>query len=188
MDHGFIKDDRKEQKKMRKVVEKEVNLPIKENECCTFCGNPRIDNDVLLLFNKRICFDCKFSKLRLITKTTVLTKYLLTNEEISELRYLSKPNPKKGTWHDMQLFDADQIEKIAIRKYGSLENVSIEREKRKNALLSRKKQKVRTRIKELRKKTLIEDKLKTRNHQHNFIPKDGKMQCECGMVIESEEI
>lgn len=188
MDNGFIEDTEKIKKKIKKIEEKELILPIRENDKCQYCENYRLDTAIQKTFNKNICFDCKFDKLNLITKTTVIRNFLLTNEEISKLKFLSKPNPRKGTWHDMQLFDIEQVENCAIEKYGSLENLEKEKTKRKQSLLNQKKKKVRERIKDLRKKTMIENKLKEKKHKHKFVEHKNGRKCECGMILESEEI
>ena len=188
MAHGFMKDEEKKNKELKQVEEISLVLPIKENDCCQYCDNLRIDREILRIFDKKVCSDCRFEKLELITKTHVVTQFLLNNDDIADLKYLSRPNPKKGTWNDMQLYDLGQIKTRSIDKFGSLENLETEKEERKEKLLDRKKHKIKSRIKELRKKTLIEDKMKNRNHKHNFVLENGISKCECGMIIESEEI
>lgn len=48
--------------------------------------------------------------------------YLLTDEELrdaSALPHVSKRNPKKSDWSDMQLFLHEQVRAFALRKWGS---------------------------------------------------------------------
>lgn len=187
MENGFLRDN-DSSKEIKKKKENELILPLKENKKCEYCDNLRLDLEISKTFNKNVCYDCKFSKLELITKTTALREYLLSNEEIAKMKYLSKPNPRKGTWHDMQLYDKIAIEKRAIEKFGTLEKLEEEKMNRKRAILERKKKKTRTKIKDLRKKTLVENKLKDKKHKHEFKTKGNKRICECGMVVESEEL
>lgn len=185
---GFFKGDDDKTKNLKKLDEQNLILPIEKNKKCEYCENLRIDTEILMTFNKKLCYDCKFTKLHLITKTRVLNDYLLNNDDISGVKFISKQNPRKGTWHDMQLYDQEEIKKLAINKYKSLENLEIEKERRKEMLMTRKKKKVKTRIKELRKKTIIEEKMKTKTHKHEFIIVNGISKCNCGMIIESEEL
>lgn len=188
MEHGFLKERSENEKKIKKVEEASFVLPLNKNPLCSFCSNPRIDLEIKQTFNKKVCFDCKFTKLHLITKTAVIGDFLLTSDDIKEAKYLSRPNPKKGTWSDMQLFLLEEIEELTIKKFKSLENMEIEKERRGEMLLERKKKKVRARIKALRRRTLIEKKIETRKHKHSFVVINGESVCECGMVIDQEEI
>lgn len=189
MKHGFLGDKDKNWKDIRKQEEKNLILPIKENEKCTFCGCLRIDIEIQKTFHKNICYDCKFTHLKLITKTSAIKDFLLNDDELKNFKYLSKPNPRSGTWKDMQLYDIEQIRSKAIEKFGNLEEVEKEKIRRSTSLLDRKKKKVRNKIKDLRKKTLIDDRMKVTLHKHNFIEtKTGTAQCECGLSIETENL
>ncbi|ELA48452.1 DNA repair protein [Vavraia culicis subsp. floridensis] len=188
MEHGFIKDENNKAKEPKQVQEPSLKLPIAANRLCKYCENPRIDFEVQQTFGVSVCNDCKYDKLHLINKTAVLREYLLTSDDLKNSRYLTRPNPKKGTWSDMQLFLLEEIEELAIKKWGSIENAETEKERRKELLLDKKKKKIRERVKELRKRTLIEDRMKIRTHKHTFILANGICKCECGMIIDQEEI
>lgn len=188
MEHGFIKDENNKAKEPKRVQEPSLKLPIVANRLCKYCENPRIDFEVQQTFGVSVCSDCKYDKLHLINKTAVLREYLLTSDDLKNSRYLTRPNPKKGTWSDMQLFLLEEIEELAIKKWGSIENAETEKERRKELLLDKKKKKIRERVKELRKRTLVEDRMKIRTHKHTFILADGICKCECGMIIDQEEI
>lgn len=75
-------------------------------------------------------------------------------------------------------FLLDEIESLGIEKYKSIENIEEEKERRKNLLLERKRKRMTTKVKYLRKRTLIEDKMKIRIHKHNFVNKNGVSKCE----------
>ncbi|ELQ75360.1 DNA excision repair protein XPA/XPAC/RAD14 [Trachipleistophora hominis] len=188
MEHGFIKDENNKAKEQKQAYETSLKLPIIANKLCKYCDNPRIDFEVQQAFGISVCNECKYTKLRLINKTAIIKEYLLGNEDLKDVKCLTRPNPKKGTWSDMQLFQLEEIETIAKRKWGSIENIENEKERRKELLLDKKKKKIRKRVKELRKCTLIEDRMKINTHKHTFILVDGVCKCECGMVVDQEEI
>lgn len=189
MEYGFFGDKENKNKDVKKEEEKQLKLPIKENEKCFFCSCLRIDVEIQKTFYKNICYDCKFTHLKLITKTSAIKDFLLNDDELKNFKYLSKPNPRSGVWRDMQLYDIEQIKTRAIEKFGSLEEIEKEKIKRSTLLLDRKKQKIRDKVKDLRKKTLIDDKMKTKSHRHNFIQQTkSSATCECGLTIETEEL
>ena len=49
-----------------------------------------------------------------------------------ELPHILKANPHKATWNNMMLFLRMQVEAFAIRKWGSLEALDAEFERRQN--------------------------------------------------------
>lgn len=73
----------------------------------------------------------------------------------SLLPHLSKPNPHKSHWHDMNLFLRYQVEDYAFspQKWGSPEALDAEFEKRESDKKRRKEEKFKTKLKELKKKT-----------------------------------
>lgn len=76
--------------------------------------------------------------------------YLLTDEELSDhtvLPCMTKPNPHKATWSEMQLYLSAQVEKFAIEKWGSLEAIQDEIEKRTELKHSKKVQRFNSKVK-----------------------------------------
>ena len=84
-----------------------------------------------------------------MTKTDVRDQFLLTDEELRDgnvLPSVSIPNPRKSTWSNMQLYLREQVVEFAVKKWGSLEAIEQEIQKRSIQLQSRKEKKFKARI------------------------------------------
>lgn len=133
-----------------------------EQQKCYDCGSLEIDWKWLEVFKCRVCNKCKESipdKYSLLTKTEAREDYLLTDPELRDadlLPHLEKPNPHKSTWNNMMLYLRYQVEAHAMRKWGGLENLDKEFEKRGAEKKRRKDQKFRTKLRDLKKKTRVE--------------------------------
>jgi DNA-repair protein complementing XP-A cells len=135
---------------------------------------------------------------RLLTKTTVKEEYLLTDEELADasvLPFMTKPNPYKSTWSDMQLYLSMHVEIFSIAKWGSLEGLQQEISKRENTKEVRKEKKFKAKLKELRLKTRSKSfsassSRANNRHVHCFeLVAAGLKRCtECQLEIEEEEI
>lgn len=150
---------------------------------CYDCGGLEIDWKWVEVFGCRVCAKCKEGKQEkysLLTKTEAREDYLLTdrmsmsppplslhtafraNGASAELRdpellpHLERPNPHKSTWNNMMLYLRYQVEAHAIKKWGSLENLDKEFEKRTAERKKRKDEKFRSKLMELKKKTRVE--------------------------------
>lgn len=154
---------------------------------CKFCKNMKINKELYNTFKLNVCNDCKYKQIKLITKTTCKKEFLLTEEELNHFKYLLKPNPNKSTYVDMHLYLFNEIKDFAIKKYNSYENIEKEKEERKINLLKRKKTKMKKRIKDLKRKTIIE-KREYEKHKHEFEEINGNLICKCGLVVEQEEL
>lgn len=183
---GFFLENEDQKKKNVLQEELSIKLPIKDNIQCKFCSGIPIDVEIKKIFEMNVCSSCSRTELKFITKTKCITEYLLTSDELKQFKYLSRPNPHKGTWNDMQLYLESQIVEFALEKYDSLQNIELEKDDRKKKKKQKKLDKVKKRVKELKKKTFIAPEV--RKHQHKFISKNGHSECECGMKIEEEEI
>lgn len=76
----------------------------------------------------------------------------MKDEEL--LPHLSKPNPHKSHWHDMMLFLRYQVEEYAFqRKWGSVEALDAEFEKREADKKRRKEAKFKEKLLDLKRKT-----------------------------------
>lgn len=119
-------------------------FPLEENESCAHCTSIELDHTLKRHFKVNVCSSCRESlpnQYSLITKTTAKENYLLTEEELNDssvLPYMTKPNPYKSTWSDMQLYLAEHVEKFAISKWRSLDGLDSELAKRVKAKESRK--------------------------------------------------
>lgn len=183
---GFFKDEETHTRTTDTDVD--VALPMCKNIVCVYCGSPRVDVEIQRVFKIDVCKDCRFRKLDFITKTTCQKEYMLQNEEVATFPFLSRPNPHKGTWENMHLYLREEIENFAIRKFGSLDEIEKVKGERKEALVERKKKKLKVHIRDLKRKTLLGRKV-TEKHVHVFKSTGkGKARCECGLAIEEEEI
>lgn len=185
LDGGFF-SEKSENKPKNCLQDDLVILPISENECCEYCKSIPILYEIKKLFNILVCYSCSRSELNFITKTDSKNRFLLTEEEIRQFKYLSRPNPHKGSWNEMQLYLEKEIIEFSISKHGSFENIEAIKTKRKDLQKKKKMDKVKKRVKELKKRTFLVEK--EERHAHKFIRKDGISKCKCGMEIEEEEL
>ncbi|RCI16116.1 hypothetical protein L249_3218 [Ophiocordyceps polyrhachis-furcata BCC 54312] len=127
---------------------------------CRECRSLEIDFVWEEVFHICICHRCKEQypeKYSLLTKTECKQDYLLTDPELRDadlLPHLSKPNPHKTHWHDMNLFLRFQVEEYAIKtKWGSAEALDAEYERREGQKKARKEAKFKDKLIELKRKT-----------------------------------
>ncbi|KAF8468281.1 XPA protein C-terminus-domain-containing protein, partial [Kalaharituber pfeilii] len=178
----------------------------KLQEKCYECGSWEIDWQFLEVFRCRVCHKCKEKmpeKYSLLTKTECKEDYLITDPELKDttiLPHLSKPNPHKSTWNDMQLFLRYQVEERAIAKWGSFEKLDEEFEKRQGEKKRKRDEKFRLKLKELKNRTRVETwkrsggsngEKKGKKHEHIWgVPVQGEggmevRRCEeCGFEVE----
>lgn len=179
-DCGFFRDEDGE-----KEAKKTPSIPSHRGRCM-FCDQPPLDAEMEKTFGIAVCTHCSRAELKFVTKTTCMQDYLLTAEELRQFGCLSRPNPRKGSWNDMQLYLEDQIKKYAIEKHGALEAISKLKEERQAKKKAKKLEKVNKRVKELKRKTFIPERRE--KHVHRFVNKGKTSVCECGMEIEEEEL
>ncbi|ODQ53104.1 DNA repair protein [Saitoella complicata NRRL Y-17804] len=177
---------------------------------CEACGKSTdLDPQFEEVFGVRVCYICKEAvpeKYSLLTKTECKEDYLLTDPELSDtslLPHLLRPNPHKPMWSSMQLYLRSQIEAFANTKWGSLEKLDEEFQRRVERKKEAKDKKFEGKLRELRRKTRVETWKrkggglgggggKGGRHEHEWgqeAEKDGVVtrRCvECGM--ETEEI
>lgn len=202
-----LEDWKAKQKREHIVRELPPPLDISAAPKCFECNSLEIDPNLYSNFRQvRVCRRCakeKPEKYALLTKTECREDYLLTEPELKDINLLpriEKPNPHG--YSRMQLFLRFQIEEFAIKKWGSLENLDKEWERREEMRLKRKDKKYIEQLKKMRRKTRAEEfTRKLRNgesindkHVHDWqdmgeIENDGmkfnKKRCsECGMETE----
>ncbi|KAJ3373682.1 hypothetical protein GGF31_000526 [Allomyces arbusculus] len=160
----------------------------------------------------RACREQYPEKYALLTKTEVREDYLLTEEELRDndrLPVWRKPNPKKNTYHDMWLYLREHVEEFAIAKWGSLEKIDAEIDRREEERRAKREVKQKKQVAKLRQATrtsLWRDKIAgeaaalSGPHVHEWVPaedggEDGEGGGEnaqvcrgCGMRSEIEEI
>ncbi|KAH6613260.1 XPA protein C-terminus-domain-containing protein [Chaetomium tenue] len=132
----------------------------KTRKRCRECRTVEIDFVWEEVFGCAVCNTCKEKypeKYSLLTKTECKEDYLLTEPELKDdelLPHLSKPNPHKAHWHDMMLFLRYQVEDYAFKqKWGSVEALDAEFEKREVDKKRRKEAKFKEKLLDLKRKT-----------------------------------
>ncbi|RPA77481.1 DNA repair protein [Ascobolus immersus RN42] len=162
------REKEREERKARQL-EEQAKIPMlsanpeeRKGKECFECGSAEIDWQMFTVFGCRVCKKCekeKPDKYSLLTKTECREDYLLTDPELRDeelLPRLIKPNPHKSTYTPMQLFLRYQIEAFAINKWGSLEKMDEEYERRKKQYEKRKADKFSKELKTLRNKTRVD--------------------------------
>ncbi|KAI5286484.1 hypothetical protein KEM52_001980 [Ascosphaera acerosa] len=138
---------------------------------CRECASTEIDWKWFDTFNRiAVCNACKDKfpeKYSLLTKTEAREDYLLTEPELKDtdiLPHLEKPNPHKATWNSMMLFLRCQVEAYAFsaKKWGSPEALDAEFARREALRKRQKEAKFRSRLHELKKRTLVESSRRAR--------------------------
>ncbi|KAJ2887757.1 DNA repair protein rad14 [Coemansia asiatica] len=208
---GFLEEEPKHDsptKKRRVINVDDIAYNPDPEECplCAECGSLDLDMIYLKIFKVYVCKSCIEAvpdKYSLLTKTEAKDDYLLTDSELRDRALFpvwEKPNPHKSTWNNMLLYLRMHLEKFAIEKWGSLENLDKEFERRVDEKRARKEKKYnqlrrRTRVEEWEKKRREKLKLQA-EHEHEFEnvadTSDGEateQKCiVCGIVVEVEEL
>jgi DNA repair protein len=187
-----------------------LQFPLTDNAPCEYC-HKSIDYDPELyqIFHLLICRPCKEkaalsprdeNPFKLLTKTHVKSQYLLTDEDFmypTPLPFLERQNPHMATWHAMQLFCRFQVEKRAIDKFGSLDQIKEEKHRRDEAALKRTEKQFKSRLRELRVKTRLDQAARSHpalrsasglSHRHTFEGEGESKKCkECGLTALVDE-
>lgn len=164
------------------------DLPYDTNTKCIHCSSPFIDNELHKTFAIMCCSQCRYKKLKFVTKTTAIKEYLLSDYDLKNLKYISRPNPHKGNWHDMLLYLEDEIINISMNKYGNEDALEKIKLKRTETIKNRKIKKLKIKIRDLKRCTFVKT-TENKKHTHSFIGTDKLKTCEiCGLTLEQEEI
>lgn len=168
-------------------------------KCTTEDSQFDLDQVIREKFNVAVCCTCVRTHpelYSLVPKTTAKSEFLLTEEELADktvLPHISKPNPKSPRWSNMQLYLRKHLVLFAGTKWGSMENLEAEKERKMIRSSSFKVRRFENKIKDLRKKTRLENsskKLKpTSKHEHSFELNNAKgiKKCtQCGLEIKYE--
>lgn len=183
---GFFGDTDSAADSRQKGEDQSITIPLSRGECCMYCGGVPVVSEIKRVFSMCVCSPCSHAHLKLITKTQCKANYLLTEEELRDFRHLSRPNPHKGTWNDMQLYLEREISDFSIAKHGSMEQIEATKETRRARTRRRKRERIKHRVRELKRKTFLA--VSGERHVHSFVHKGAFSECSCGMRIEEEEI
>lgn len=181
---GFIRTEIEEFSESS--ASEDLKLPLTNENICIYCGGVPLSAEMKNIFNLKICKECRFKKVKFITKTRCKEDYLLNEDEILNFKYLTRPNPHKGTWNDMQLYIEEEIRDFSLKKFGTEAQIE---EIKKERIQKNKKQKIeriKKKVKEMKNRTFIHPKKE--KHIHKFIRNGKKSICDCGMIIEQEEL
>lgn len=187
---GSFFNEKKESKteiKNKIVDEFFVDESLNNDTVCKFCSKCPIDQELKNIFGLNVCRSCK-KNIKFITKTTCKENYLLSDYDLKEFKHLTRPNPHKGTWSNMNLYLEDEIINCAKTKYENLENIEKIKEKREIDLMERKKKKLRKNIRDYKRKTILIKKNIKPKHEHQFVIENGIKKCKCGLEFEEEDI
>lgn len=169
-----------------------------DQKTCFDCGSLEVDWKWVEVFKCRVCNKCKEAKpekYSLLTKTEAREDYLLTDPELRDaelLPHLERPNPHRSTWNNMMLYLRYQVEAHAVKKWGGLEELDKEFERRTGERKRRRDEKFRVKLRELKRKTRVESwkKKAVGKHEHVWGAAVTKgEECvrtceECGLEVE----
>lgn len=202
---GFIPEESLPEEPIPIIPQPEILFPLEMNEKCKVCGSLELDDLIRRGYKVLVCPRCREAlpdRFDLITKTAAKDEFLLTDEELrdgSRLPHTTKPNPLKPTWSSMQLFLREQVLAFALEKWGGLEQIQEEAQRRADAHQAAKEKKFAANLKELRSKTRLTGSHNrqqvSRHYKHTFVERKGKggdqvesVCSECGFKVVSEEL
>ncbi|KAJ2549502.1 DNA repair protein rad14, partial [Coemansia sp. RSA 1933] len=167
---GFLEEeqaDASSPEKKRKVllvdeIPYDASVHGNNPKCCE-CESLDLDVTYLKIFGTKVCKSCIEQlpeKYSLLTKTEAKDDYLLTDSELRDRALFpvwEKPNPHKSTWNNMLLYLRRDLEAFAIKKWGSLEKLDEEFDRRSTAKRERKEIKYKKAVAELRRRTRADE-------------------------------
>ncbi|KAI9326630.1 XPA protein C-terminus-domain-containing protein [Obelidium mucronatum] len=182
------------------------SAPIPNDALCVECSSIDVCAELYTHYNVMACRRCRntcVEKYALLTKAECREDYLLTESELrdtTKLPHWMKKNPHGDTFANMLLYLRMHVESFAIKKWGSLERLDQEFERRGVTKKARKQAKFESKLNELRKKTLTSTWMRLHDdleHQHDYGEKAEVDGCEgvyqqvcrtCGVSFEFEEL
>ncbi|KAJ2648763.1 DNA repair protein rad14 [Coemansia sp. RSA 1250] len=204
---GFLEEEEPAAKlpeKKRKIIEDIPLGPLDDDLKCIECGSLDLDVMYLKMLKVKVCKKCIENvpdKYSLLTKTEAKQDYLLTDGELRDRSLFpvwEKANPHKSTWNNMLLYLRRDLEEYAAKKWGGLDGLDREFERREEEKQARKEKKYQRSVADLRRRTRADEWEKERRerlrleneHEHEFedTEQTGAQKCRtCGLEIEVEE-
>jgi len=178
---GFFIEEEEEAAFGKDVIISEVAPPIMppDQPTCEECSKDFADSYLFTTFDHPVCDECKDMEREgpheLITKTDAKKEFLLRDSDFEKgergdnLRFLLRKNPHNPRYGDMKLYLRLQIERRALKIWGSEEELEKEHERREENKMSLKTKKYEKKMKELRK--AVRSSLFTKdisNHTHKY--------------------
>ncbi len=111
-------------------------LPICEHilpETMEICGSANIDKQLFDSFKEKVCQVCRIKNPEvygLLSKQECMKQFLLPDDTFQLFPHMTKPNPHNVNWIPMKLYLIKQVQGYALVRYGTLENIEKERQKR----------------------------------------------------------
>lgn len=96
------------------------------------CSSDAVDQILFECFGERVCKRCKSKSddFDLITKAEVQSFYLIPEDSIKTMKFMSKPNPHNSHWNQMRLYLRKHAKELSIKRYGNLEKVEEQKKAR----------------------------------------------------------
>eukprot|EP01041_Mallomonas_annulata_P001481 gene1481-2846_t len=113
-----------------------VSICQETKEDGTICGSTVLDEMLLTVYGEHICAACKSERsheYQQMTQTDVISTYLLAESSMRTMKFMAKDNPKKSGWTQMKLYLRKHAEALAIKKWGSMEALTEEKQRREQA-------------------------------------------------------
>ena len=113
-------------------VENEVCLIGEGGDNLTSTCGQLVDRTFWKAFGERCCTYCRSRSddWEMISKDIVHKEYLIPISSIGLMRFLEKPNPLNPHWAPMQLFLRKQAREKALKRWGSVEALQREKDRR----------------------------------------------------------
>lgn len=110
-----------------------------EEQCLECSSKSSIDKSFAGAFSILLCRKCirALSKYELLPKGKVIDEYLLPESIMKKMKFITKENPRNKNWTGMKLYLRKFCEEEAIQHFGSLENLTVEIERRKSSQFER---------------------------------------------------
>lgn len=175
----FIEEDDEAVEEEPLITEMAPPIMPPDQPTCLLCEKDFADSYLYTSFDHSVCDDCKDMEREgpheLITKTEAKKEFLLKDSDFEEgewgekLKFLLRKNPHNPKYGDMKLFLRLQVEKKALKIWGSEEELEKEHEKREENKISLKTKKYNKKMKELRKavrSSLFTKDLSTHTHSY----------------------
>mmetsp|Transcript_8164 Transcript_8164/g.17499 ORF Transcript_8164/g.17499 Transcript_8164/m.17499 type:complete len:175 (+) Transcript_8164:18-542(+) len=102
---------------------------------CSKCGCLSFNSAYYNTFGVFLCDACKKDE-KLMSKSNAKQLYMLTDKDLSKLGTVTKTNPQHKNWTAMKLYLQSQVEEVAVRKHGSLEDIEEMRHNRLEAKIN----------------------------------------------------
>ncbi|CAD5212042.1 unnamed protein product [Bursaphelenchus xylophilus] len=183
---GFEEDDDAEEERRKEITEnaqKRRDLLAKNNEkpdLCIECNKTLGPAYLWDIYSHPVCDLCKDMKNKhlVISRTEAKKRYALKDEDLDHrkpvLRYQAKKNPHNPRYGDMKLYLLSQVEERAKQVHGSLEQVQLTKDERREKREAQANKRFENRIKAMRREMRPDVVLSNNEiHEHEYGPEES---------------